>query len=472
MTSQFWEDVCDEHGITPVGTWCGEHDLQLQKINAVFSAGPIANYIPRAVLVDLDTAALDMCRTAPFGRIFNPDSFVFPSHGGDGAGNNYARGFHHLGPYILEDTLDVIRREVERCDWLVGFQMVGSVGGGTGSAMSSLLLPHLHDQYPKNALANFGVMPSVRVSDTVVEPYNAILSFPALIDHSELTISLDNEALYDICTKTLRLNRPTLDDLNYVMAKVMSGLSATYRFPARNHLSWRVLRCLAPSPKLHFFVPGFVPLASRAAQPFTSVNVQTITSQMLSGEVLMSSVQKHQGVYLSAAALFRGCHVYDLNVNELLCRYEAKHTSQFVEWMPYHFMKGICLTPPRGLPVSATFLANHTSTVGMWNRLLDRYSKLFKRKAFLHWYTGEGMSLDDFKLAEEGLRSLIGEYKAAEKGAPKGWKSPEDNPVFKKTLEQEKLMRVVEIVTIQPTFRVLKAFRNSVQCYQILSLEC
>ena len=35
---------------------------------------------------------------------------------------------------------------------------------------------------------------------------------------------------------------------------------------------------------------------------------------------------------------------------------------------------------------------------------------MFKRKAFLHWYTGEGMDEMEFTEAESNLNDLISEY--------------------------------------------------------------
>ena len=40
---------------------------------------------------------------------------------------------------------------------------------------------------------------SVQVSDTVVEPYNATLSVHQLVENTDETYCIDNEALYDIC---------------------------------------------------------------------------------------------------------------------------------------------------------------------------------------------------------------------------------------------------------------------------------
>ena len=52
---------------------------------------------------------------------------------------------------------------------------------------------------------NYVIYPSARKSDTVVEPYNAVLASNALQEHSDVTVLMDNEALYNICSKQLDL---------------------------------------------------------------------------------------------------------------------------------------------------------------------------------------------------------------------------------------------------------------------------
>merc|ERR1719197_1899831 len=54
-----------------------------------------------------------------------------------------------------------------------------------------------------------------KVSDTVVEPYNATLSVHQLVENTDETYCIDNEALYDICFRTLKLTTPTYGDLNH-----------------------------------------------------------------------------------------------------------------------------------------------------------------------------------------------------------------------------------------------------------------
>lgn len=58
-------------------------------------------------------------------------------------------------------------------------------------------------------MLTFSVFPSPKVSDTVVEPYNATLSVHQLVENADECMVLDNEALYDICFRTLKLATPT-----------------------------------------------------------------------------------------------------------------------------------------------------------------------------------------------------------------------------------------------------------------------
>ena len=63
----------------------------------------------------------------------------------------------------------------------------------------------------------------VQVSDTVVEPYNATLTLHQLVENTDETFCIDNEALYDICFRTLKLTTPTYGDLNHLVSATMSG---------------------------------------------------------------------------------------------------------------------------------------------------------------------------------------------------------------------------------------------------------
>lgn len=93
---QFWEIISDEHGIDPTGTYSGDSDLQLERINVYYNEASGGKYVPRSVLVDLEPGTMDSVRSGPYGQIFRPDNFVF---GQSGAGNNWAKGHYTEGKF-------------------------------------------------------------------------------------------------------------------------------------------------------------------------------------------------------------------------------------------------------------------------------------------------------------------------------------------------------------------------------------
>eukprot|EP00095_Tigriopus_kingsejongensis_P011282 maker-scaffold14_size734282-snap-gene-1.23 protein:Tk11282 transcript:maker-scaffold14_size734282-snap-gene-1.23-mRNA-1 annotation:"unnamed protein product" len=176
--AKFWEIISDEHGVDPTGSYQGDSDLQLERINVYYNEASGGKYVPRAVLVDLEPGTMDSVRSGPYGQIFRPDNFVF---GQSGAGNNWAKGHYTEGAELVDSVLDVVRKEAESCDCLQGFQMTHSLGGGTGSGLGTLLISKIREEYPDRIMNTYSVVPSPKVSDTVVEPYNATLSVHQLM---------------------------------------------------------------------------------------------------------------------------------------------------------------------------------------------------------------------------------------------------------------------------------------------------
>merc|ERR1719461_652241 len=82
-------------------------------------------------------------------------------------------------------------------------------------------------------MCTFSVFPSPKVSDTVVEPYNATLSVHQLVENADEVMVIDNEALYDICFRTLKLTTPTYGDLNHLVSAAISGITCCLRFPGQ-----------------------------------------------------------------------------------------------------------------------------------------------------------------------------------------------------------------------------------------------
>jgi tubulin beta len=87
-----------------------------------------------------------------------------------------------------------------------------------------------------------------------------------------------------------------------------------------------------------------------------------------------------------------------------------KNSSYFVEWIPNNINLSVCDIPQNGLKMSGTFLGNSTAITETFKRVSDQFSVMFARKAWLHWYTQEGMDEMEFTEAESNMNDLISEY--------------------------------------------------------------
>ncbi|KAF9539093.1 beta-tubulin [Linnemannia elongata] len=404
---KFWEVISDEHGIDKTGVYNGDSDLQLERINVYYNEANGGKYVPRAVLVDLEPGTIDAVRTGPFGELFRPDNYIF---GQSGAGNNWAKGHYTEGAELVDSVLDVVRKEAESCDCLQGFQITHSLGGGTGAGMGTLLISKIREEYPDRMMCTFSVMPSPKVSDTVVEPYNATLSVHQLVENSDETFCIDNEALYDICFRTLKLTAPSYGDLNHLVSVVMSGITTSLRFPGQLNADLRKLAVnLVPFPRLHFFMVGFAPLTAVNTASFRALTVPELTQQMFDAKNMMAASDPRHGRYLTVAAMFRG-RMSTKEVDEQMLNVQSKNSSYFVEWIPNNVKTAVCDIPPRGLKMSVTFIGNSTAIQELFKRISEQFTAMFRRKAFLHWYTGEGMDEMEFTEAESNMNDLVSEY--------------------------------------------------------------
>ncbi|GJN76029.1 tubulin beta chain [Purpureocillium lilacinum] len=390
--SAFWQTIAGEHGLDSNGIYHGDSDLQLDRMSVYFTEASGNKYVPRAVLVDLE-----------------PDNFVF---GQSSAGNNWAKGHYTEGAELVDQVLDVVRREAEGCDSLQGFQIAHSLGGGTGSGMGTLLISKIREgtEFPDRMMATFSVVPSPKVSDTVVEPYNATLSVHQLVENSDATFCIDNEALLDICMRTLKISSPSYGDLNHLVSAVMSGISTSLRFPGQLNSDLRKMAVnMVPFPRLHFFMVGFAPLTSRGAHSFRAVTVPELTQQLFDPKNMMAGSDFRNGRYLTCSAIFRG-KVSMKEVEDLMHNLQRKNSAHFVEWIPNNIQKSSCSVPPQGLKLSSTFIGNSTAIQEIFKRVGEQFTAMFRRKAFLHWYTGEGMDEMEFTEAESNMNDLVSEY--------------------------------------------------------------
>jgi len=137
--------------------------------------------------------------------------------------------------------------------------------------------------------------------------------------------------------------------------------------------------------------------------------VQELTDQMWSSRNFLSNVKAEDGKYLTASCGYRG-PIATQEVDDEIANIQGKMADDFVAWIPNNIKSAIITVPPEGVDMSATFVANTTAIKGVFQRISAQFAKMYKRKAFLHWYKGEGMDEMEFQEADKNVRDLITEY--------------------------------------------------------------
>jgi len=411
--NKFWEMSCGEHDIGGDGkpTWddvaAYEESVLDDKLGVFMEKSVGGKYVPRACLVDLEPGTLDQVKNGKLGELFKPDNYTA---GASGAGNNWAKGHYTEGAELIDEVLDNVRKETENTNSLQGFQICQSLGGGTGSGMGTLLLLKLRDTYPDRLTTTYSVYPSPKISDTVVEPYNGVLASHQLIENADQTYVIDNESLFRISCDLLKDSKPNYADLNVLIGKVMLGVTSSLRFPGQMNGDIRKLGVnLVPFPRLHFFAIAQAPLYSAKNAGFVKLKIQELTTQVWSGANFFSSMNTDEGKYLTAQCTYRG-DMASQEVDEQVARMQDAKADNFVEWIPNNIKSSIVNIPPKDSALSATFVANTTAMKDMFARLSTQFDSLYKRKAMLHWYKGEGMDEMEFQEAFKNVQDLITEY--------------------------------------------------------------
>lgn len=143
--------------------------------------------------------------------------------GKKGSGNNWAHGYCYNGPKCIEDVLDKVSKEVEKCESLGGFLALMSLAGGTGSGLGAFVTTALKDEYPHTPIVNNVIWP-YPTGEVIVQNYNAVLTLSHLYSNSNAIIFMQNEKMQAICTQLLGIKNVSFKDINKVAACKLAGV--------------------------------------------------------------------------------------------------------------------------------------------------------------------------------------------------------------------------------------------------------
>merc|ERR1719517_356213 len=147
-----------------------------------------------------------------------------------------------------------------------------------GSGLGALILERIAVDYRKKSKLGFEVYPSPTISTCVVEPYNSLLTTHWLLDHTEVSVLLDNEAIYEICQKWLDVKRPSYDNLNRLITKTISSMTASLRFDGELNMDLGEFQTnLVPFPRLHFMITAMAPIRTPKKMVTAKCDIRSMT---------------------------------------------------------------------------------------------------------------------------------------------------------------------------------------------------
>eukprot|EP00401_Gymnodinium_catenatum_P083264 CAMPEP_0117521348 /NCGR_PEP_ID=MMETSP0784-20121206/33639_1 /TAXON_ID=39447 /ORGANISM="" /LENGTH=428 /DNA_ID=CAMNT_0005317373 /DNA_START=213 /DNA_END=1499 /DNA_ORIENTATION=- len=360
------------------------------------------------------------------GELYKPENII----GNDeGSANCYAKAFHTEGPDLADRCLEVVRKEFERCHCPQGLQFCHSVGGGTGSGLTGLLMKTLYDYLGKQGkciMQSFALVPAPGVSDMVTEHYNAALGLQDLLEYTDQVFFFDNTALTEICQKTLEKDTPTPFQLNNLIAQNMSGITSCLRFSGPLNSDMRKMQTnLVPFKNAHFLINAMAPLTANDSKRYRSFSVQDLAQQMISKDNVtvkcdpLNPGDPREGIlkarFIASFALWRGT-VRSSDTDDIVHALQkpgSRYDSYFPDWIPNAIAGNICdVTHPdngKGVP-SVTFVSNNTAVHEVFDRIIATWDRFYEKKAFVHVYQHEGLSAQDMMESRNMLQYVSDQY--------------------------------------------------------------
>ncbi|WAR22484.1 TBB1-like protein [Mya arenaria] len=251
--------------------------------------------------------------------------------------------------HLLDDTLNAIRKQVEKCDCFTGIITLHSLTGGTGSGFGSRLTESLREEYPLSHLMSN--------SDCVVLTHN-------------------DDVLYRIQKRT-KTEAVSFAHINDAIASHLSGLFLpTDSLRTSGVLEWSRGKCYV----LCLQIPDAIQYSSTGA-------VCVARGDSTGGFLLHASNLEPK--------LRQGLNCVDWNPFPIDL-WNARTNG----------------CGPKG-SASLTVAMNSSSIVEYLERVMDRSRVMYDAGAYLHWYWRHGSEQEDFTSGFDTVQTVIDNYKDA-----------------------------------------------------------
>ncbi|KAL7055126.1 hypothetical protein AAHC03_024491 [Spirometra sp. Aus1] len=313
-----------------------------------------------------------------------------------------------------------MRFVAESCDFLDGICFYHSYGGGTGAGVMMALEEGVDVSFPKETKIDVGLYPSEHQATSVVEPYNAVLSACCPTRFESVSLIFDNHAIINVIRNHLDIECISFSHINRLLAQVVSGLTANWRFGSLLSAKLTDLQTnLIPYPGMRFLQCSMAPLLSTANPDRPVVGYDSLLQACLSdaNQLARSDFSLNDSIFMACALLYRG-NASAAAVNNSVDEARRQGGLAFADWSPCGYKIGICGQPMTTViasgmvnsPLSLVALFNCTAVRGCLNAIHQQYETLRKHKAFYYWYLTEGLEEAEFDRAGEEFGGLMADY--------------------------------------------------------------
>ncbi|GFZ18855.1 tubulin alpha-2 chain [Actinidia rufa] len=271
---------------------------------------------------------------------------------------------------------------------------------GRNPSLDSLSIPHRRSRHLLLSPTTVSSLPT-RSSNILMLPF-CLITRPSMI----------------FCRRSLDIERPTYTNLNRLVSQVISSLTASLRFDGALNVDVTEFQTnLVPYPRIHFMLSSYAPVISAEKAYHEQLSVAEITNSAFEPSSMMAKCDPRHGKYMACCLMYRG-DVVPKDVNAAVATIKTKRTIQFVDWCPTGFKCGINYQPPTVVPGgdlakvqrAVCMISNSTSVAEVFSRIDHKFDLMYAKRAFVHWYVGEGMEEGEFSEAREDLAALEKDY--------------------------------------------------------------
>ena len=262
--------------------------------------------------------------------------------------------------------------------------------------------------------STFSVLPCSKYANEVVASYNVLLSISAIREAVDASFFFDNTSLYNL-SKMHGLENPQYKDINFLIAQAISSLTSSQRFGIRSGKSMKsIYEHLVPFKRVNFISNHF--------SDFTEIGKYN-PSELVSASNRMNNIDLASGKTLALNVSWRGSGYSLRNIIDTSSYFRSPDASSiFSKYVQTSISSSLSKTPiinndPFKFSNTAHVAHNTTAIMNTFIEIQKAYMPSYTKRAFCHWFVGEGMESEEFPMVLFNFDEMKSDYDELDENA-------------------------------------------------------